>query len=178
MARTIEIRHTPAPPKRLDAVDVARGVAIAAMVVYHFVWDLRFVGLIEDNLATTAPMRVFSHVIAASFLIIAGASMALAHRGRFSPKAFRGHFAKVALAAAAVTIVTAYATPQAPVTFGILHAIAVGVLVCAPLARTHWAAATAVAAVLIVLPFIWRASLFDDPLLQWTGLGLQTPLTF
>ena len=31
---------------RYDAIDVARGVAIAAMVVYHFSWDLRFFGFI------------------------------------------------------------------------------------------------------------------------------------
>ena len=30
---------------RWDAVDVARGLAIAAMIVYHFFWDLSFLQL-------------------------------------------------------------------------------------------------------------------------------------
>lgn len=178
MARVIDIRHTPAPPKRLDALDVARGVAIVAMILYHFVWDLRFLGLIDSHLAGAPAMRLAAHAIGSAFLLVAGVAMVLAHRGRFSPSAFRRQFARVALGAAAVTMATAYFTPEAPVTFGILHALAVGVLVAAPFARARWFVTAPVAVAMIAAPALWRSALFDDPLWQWIGLGLETPLTF
>lgn len=178
MARTIEIRHTAAPPKRIDAVDVARGLAIAAMIVYHLAFDLGWFGLIDRGFAQTPPMMAFSHAIASTFLFVSGVSTVLTHRGRFSPRAFRSHFIRIALAAAAVTAATAYFTPQAPVTFGILHALALGALAAAPFARLHWTASAAAAAVVIALPFLWRSVLFDAPAWQWTGLGPTLPLTF
>ncbi len=178
MARTIEIRHTKAPPKRIDAIDVARGVAIVAMIVYHFSWDLGWFGFIDPGFAQSPPMKAFSHAIASAFLFISGVSTVLTHRGRFSPRAFRSHFATIALAAAAVTISTAYFTPQAPVTFGILHALALGALVAAPFARLHWAASAVVATILIALPALWRSPVFDEPAWQWTGLGTILPTTF
>ena len=178
MARTIEIRHTKAPPKRIDAIDVARGVAIVAMIVYHFSWDLGWFGFIDSGFAQSPPMKAFSHAIASAFLFISGVATVLTHRGRFSPRAFRSHFVKIALAAAAVTISTAYFTPQAPVTFGILHALALGALVAAPFSRMHWAAGAALAAIMIGLPALWRSPFFDEPMWQWTGLGTVLPTTF
>jgi uncharacterized membrane protein len=178
LARAIEIRHKPAPPKRIDLIDVARGVAIAAMIVYHFSWDLGWFGFIDSSFAQSPPMKAFSHAIASAFLFISGVSTVLTHRGRFSPRAFRSHFATIALAAAAVTIATAYFTPQAPVTFGILHALALGALIAAPLSRTHWAASAVVAAIMIALPALWRSPFFDEPAWQWTGLGTMLPTTF
>ncbi|MBK9083248.1 MAG: DUF1624 domain-containing protein [Rhizobiales bacterium] len=177
MARSINIRHTPAPPKRIDVVDVARGAAIAAMVVYHLVWDLGFFGLIDADVAASEPMRWASRAIASAFLFIAGVSAALAHRGRFSPRAFRSQFVKIALGAAAVTIVTSYALPQAPVTFGILHALAVGTLLAAPFARMHWEPALIAGAAVVALPMVWRSPALDDPLWQWLGLGAALPST-
>lgn len=178
MARSIEIRHRPAAPKRIDLIDAARGVALAAMIVYHFSWDLGWFGFIDPGFAQTPPMKAFSHAIASAFLFVSGVSTVLTHRGRFSPRAFRSHFAKIALAAAAVTIATAYFTPQAPVTFGILHALALGALFAAPFSRLHWAAGAAAAAIMIGLPALWRSAVFDAPAWQWIGLGTVLPLTF
>ena len=37
-------------PRRIDLVDVARGAALVAMVVYHFAWDLSFYRLIATDI--------------------------------------------------------------------------------------------------------------------------------
>lgn len=182
MGRVIEIKHPSASaargaitPPRLDIVDVARGVALAMMLVYHLVWDFEFFGLIGKGYAASPPMRGFSHAIASAFLIIAGVSVALAHRGRFKRDAFRRQFTKVALAAAAVTLVTAYVMPQAPITFGILHAMALGVLLTALFAKAPWGLTMTVAMAMIVAPSLLRSPTFDAPALQWIGLGTDEP---
>lgn len=182
MGRVIEIRHPrdsaargAVTPPRLDLVDVARGAALAMMLVYHLVWDFEFFGLIGAGFASSPPMRGFSHAIASAFLLLAGVSVALAHRGRFKGAAFRKQFAKVALAAAAVTLATAYAMPQAPITFGILHAMALGVLLTAVFAKAPWGATLALAAAMIALPAFVHSPSFDAPALQWIGLGTDEP---
>ena len=45
---------TPPPVKRrIAGIDVLRGVALIAMAIYHFTWDLGFFGYIEPETATT-----------------------------------------------------------------------------------------------------------------------------
>lgn len=183
MGRVIEIRHPresaargAVTPPRLDLIDVARGAALVAMIVYHLIWDFELFGFIGKGISASPPMRGFSHAIASAFLIIAGVSVALAHRGKFQGAKFRKQFTKVALAAAAVTIVTAYATPQAPVTFGILHAIALGVLATAPLVKAPWGVTMALALAMIGAPFVIHSPAFDAPAIQWIGLGTQEPV--
>ena len=39
-------------PRRLPLIDAARGVAVLAMVVYHFSWDLRYFGYIAADVET------------------------------------------------------------------------------------------------------------------------------
>lgn len=182
MGRVIEIRHPKTnaargaiTPPRLDLIDVARGAALVAMIVYHLVWDFEFFGLAAKGVAASPPMRGFSHAIASAFLVIAGVSVALAHRGTFKAAAFRKQFTKVALAAAAVTLVTAYVMPQAPITFGILHAMALGVLLTALFAKAPWGATMAVALAMIAAPLFIHSPSFDAPAIQWLGLGTDEP---
>ncbi|HLM39769.1 MAG TPA: heparan-alpha-glucosaminide N-acetyltransferase domain-containing protein, partial [Microvirga sp.] len=41
-------------------MDAARGAAVAAMVVYHFTWDLSFLKLIETNIVEIPAWRWFA----------------------------------------------------------------------------------------------------------------------
>src|SRR5918993_3062481 len=58
--------------QRWDAIDVARGLAILAMIVYHFSWDLSFLQLIQTNILQVPAWRWFARGIAGSFLMLAG----------------------------------------------------------------------------------------------------------
>ena len=49
---------------RWDAIDVARGIAIAAMVAYHFSWDLSFLQLIETRIVEVPAWQWFARSIA------------------------------------------------------------------------------------------------------------------
>ena len=182
MGRVIEIRHPrdsaargAVTPPRLDLIDVARGAALVAMIAYHLVWDFEFFGLVAKGVASSPLMRGFSHAIASAFLIIAGVSVALAPRGTFQGAKFRKQFTKAALAAAAVTLVTAYALPQAPITFGILHAMALGVLVCAPFAKAPWGVTLAAALAMIAAPLVVQSPAVNERAIRGLGLGAAGP---
>jgi uncharacterized membrane protein len=68
-----------AAPARWDAVDVARGVAIVAMISYHFAWDLSFLELAPIQVVGDPAWNVYARAIAGSFLALAGLGLSLAH---------------------------------------------------------------------------------------------------
>ncbi len=160
---------------RIALIDQARGVALIAMAIYHFTWDLGFFGYIDPETATTGGWRLFARLIAGSFLFLVGFSLLLAHRQGFRARPFLIRLGRIVLAAAAITVATWFAFPQTFIFFGILHAIAaaslIGLLfVRLPAAVTLLAAAAAVAA-----PLYLRAPLFDHPALWWVGLSVDVP---
>ena len=87
--------------RRVDAVDCARGLALAGMAVYHLSWDLADFRLAPPMLPFTPPMRLLSHVVASVFLALVGVSLALAHRNGLNLRTFWRRLAIVAGAAAA-----------------------------------------------------------------------------
>ncbi|MEI4472470.1 heparan-alpha-glucosaminide N-acetyltransferase [Frigidibacter sp. MR17.24] len=158
---------------RLWSLDVARTVMLAAMASYHFTVDLEMAGLIGPT-SMTPPWRLYAEVIAASFLLMAGASLWLAHGRGLRPRRAALRIGQIALGALAVSVATRIAIPQAWVFFGILHVMAVGSLLALPFLRAPaWATALAGVAVWIAPRFvIWPAL---DPWGMWTGLGAIIP---
>src|SRR5690606_29598688 len=65
---------------RLAVVDVARGVAILAMIVYHAAFDLSANRLIAVDVIASLPWKVFARSIAGTFLLVVGVSLVLATR--------------------------------------------------------------------------------------------------
>ena len=160
---------------RIPLIDQLRGVALIAMAVYHFTWDLGFFGYIEAETATTGGWRIFARLIAGSFLFLVGFSLVLGHRKGFHARSFFIRFAKVGGAAALISLATWFAFPDTFIFFGILHAIAaasvVGLLFLhLPVLVTLLAAAGAIAA-----PLYLRAPVFDHPALWWVGLSVDIP---
>ena len=160
---------------RIPLIDQLRALALIAMAIYHFTWDLGFFGYIEPDTATTGGWKIFARMIAGSFLFLAGFSLVLGHSNGFRTRPFLIRLGKIGLAAAAITVATWFAFPETFIFFGILHAIAAASLIGLlflrlPLVVTLLAAAAAVAA-----PFYLRAPLFDHPALWWVGLSVDIP---
>ncbi|MBB4041695.1 putative membrane protein [Microvirga flocculans] len=162
---------------RWDALDVARGVAIAAMVVYHFSWDLSFLQLIDTNILQIPAWRWFARGIAGSFLMLAGFGLVLAHAKGFRRGPFLKRLLKVGGAALAVTLVTLLAFPQSYIFFGILHCIAVSSVMALPFLGLPPALTLGAAAFCLAAPSLLTSPALDAPWLDWLGLGAADPVT-
>jgi uncharacterized membrane protein len=162
---------------RFGAVDVARGVALAAMFVYHFTWDIGFFGLINLNVAENPSWRVFAKLIASSFLLLVGVSLVLATQHGLKPRPYLKRLALVAGAAALVSLGTWFATPQSFVYFGILHSIALASVLALPFLGLPVWIVVVMAAIIATLPRFATSDLFNQPWLWWTGLSSMVPAT-
>jgi uncharacterized membrane protein len=162
---------------RVDAIDCARGLALTGMGVYHLSWDLADFRLAPPMLPFTPPMRLLSHIVASVFLALVGVSLALAHRNGLNVRAFWRRLAIVAGAAALVTLGSLIFAPSEPITFGILHCIAVASLIAGPFVTAPAWASLAIGLAAVAAAFLVRSTLFDPPWLRWIGLGEALPNT-
>jgi uncharacterized membrane protein len=166
-----------AASQRWDAIDIARGIAIVAMIVYHFSWDMSFLKLIGTNILQVPAWRWFARSIAGSFLLLAGFGLALAHVQGFRPMPFLKRLLKVGGAALAITLATFFAFPQSYIFFGILHCIAASSVLALPFLRLHPALTLGFSAFCLVAPWIFASPALDAPWLDWLGLGSADPVT-
>lgn len=162
---------------RLPIIDAARGVAIVAMVIYHFGWNLSFLELIPVDLRDFPLWIWFGHAIAASFLALVGVGLVLAHGQGFGRERFLRRLAFVAGAAALVTAGTYLVFPDRFIFFGILHHIALASVLALPFLRLPWFAVAIAATLVFALPIAFKAEAFSSPWLIWLGLGTRLPST-
>jgi uncharacterized membrane protein len=158
---------------RLPAIDVARGSALLAMFAYHLVWDFTFFGLVAREVAAAPISRFLAHLIASTFLVLVGISLTLA---RDAPRrAFWRRLGRIALAAAAISVVTWFVFRDEFIYFGILHCIALSSLLALPLRRAPTALLIALAAAAFLLPYLFTSPFFDAPFWLWLGLSANVP---
>lgn len=160
---------------RLAIVDIARGVALMAMFVYHFAYDLSNFRLIETDIVAEPGWRFFARGIAGSFLTIVGFSLVLATRRGIDRTAYLKRLAMVAGAAALVTLGTWFAMPRDFIFFGILHHVAVASLLALPFLRLPIVVVALAAAIAFALPSFVAHPLLDQPWAVWLGFS-RAPL--
>jgi uncharacterized membrane protein len=165
------------PARRLPLIDAARGIAVIAMVIYHFSWDLRFFGYITADVETELGWRMFARSIAGTFLFLVGVSLVLATQRGFNLRAFLKRLGVIVTAAAAITVVTWFVFGDTFIFFGMLHHIALAsVLGLAFLRIPVWLVVTAAIACLVA-PSLLAGPAFDSPWLVWLGLQSEFPRT-
>jgi uncharacterized membrane protein len=162
---------------RLAAVDLARGVAIVAMVVYHTAFDLSADRLIATDVAGDLRWKVFARLIAGTFLFLVGVSLVLATRNGFNRGAFLRRLAFVAGGAFLVSIATWWFDPATFVFFGILHEIAAASVLALPFLSLPSTLVAPVAAAIIAAPWFLANPFFDAPAFWWLGLSADPPVT-
>lgn len=163
------------PAARLIAIDVARGVAIAGVVLFHVVWDLAYTGLTAPDLASHPAWVAFARTLAGSFMVLVGVSLVLAHQDAVHWARFAKRLLVIVLAALAISIVTRIAFPERFIYFGILHAIAVGSVVGILFLRLPAAIVAAAGAIIFILPDYFSSTVFDIRPLAWIGFSVQPP---
>ena len=165
------------PGRRIPTIDIARGVALVAMAIYHFTWDMEFFGYAEAGLTSVGGWRLFARGIASSFLFLVGVSLYLGHARGIRWPGFLRRLAMVAGAAIAISIATYIAIPGGFIFFGILHQIALASLLGLLFLRLPTIVTFLAAVAVIVAPFYLRSAFFDHPAWWWVGLSTdQSPL--
>lgn len=161
--------------RRIEMLDLARGVALFAMASYHFSWDLEQFGYLEPATATTGLFKLYARSIAASFLFLAGVSLMLAHGEGLRPRAFARRLAMVGGAAALITLVTMFATPDSFIYFGILHSIAAASVIGIAFLRLPGLITILAGLACLALPQFYRDAVFNPAWANWIGLFTVAP---
>ena len=169
-------RSLSAPPARIGGLDALRGLAIVAMIAYHFCFDLRFFGITRSDFEHDPFWLTARTLILSSFLLIAGISAVLAQRQPLSAARRLRRVAMIAGAALLVSIGSYLVFPQSFIWFGVLHAIAVSLLIARPLVARPLAAA-AVGAFVIAAGVAVSDAAFDNRYLGWIGFMTKKPVT-
>lgn len=174
-----ETLRTPVIPtvSRIPALDAARGLALLGMFAFHLTWDLAFFQLIPPATPFSPAMMNFGHLVAISFLAIAGASLALASRAGMNWRAYWRRLAMVGGAAAGITVATLFVFPDEFIFFGILHCIAVASVLALPFLSARPWLALAVAIAFVLAPHFVASPAFDNYLGWSLGLSERLPNT-
>jgi len=169
-------RSLSAPPARIGGLDALRGLAIVAMAAYHFCFDLRFFGITRSDFEHDPFWLAARTLILSSFLLIAGISAVIAQRQPLSAARWLRHVAIIAGAALLVSVGSYLVFPQSFIWFGVLHAIAVSLVIARPLVARPLAAAV-VGAFVIAAGIAVSDPAFDNRHLGWIGFMTQKPIT-
>jgi uncharacterized membrane protein len=172
------------PSARYDRLDALRGTAIVWMTVYHFCFDLNHFRWIRQNFYADPFWTWQRTAIVSLFLFCAGLSQAVAHAQRQTWPRFWRRWAQVAGCALLVTAGSWFMFPRSYIFFGVLHGIAVMLVVVrltAGWGRWLWLAGAAVAAVWALAPLAhatWPAlEVLNRAPFHWLGLVSRKPVT-
>lgn len=162
---------------RLVLIDLLRGAAIVAMVVYHTAFDLYADRLIATDIIDDIGWKALARSTAGTFLMLVGVGLVLATRSGFQPARYFRRLGFIAVGAALVSLATWWFDPATFVFFGILHEIAVASVLALPFLMAPSAVVIVVAAAVVALPFYYASPFFDTPALWWVGLSTANPAT-
>lgn len=146
----------PAPALRLDRLDALRGLAMVWMTVFHFCFDLNEQGWIRQNFYTDPVWTWQRSAIVSLFLLCAGVGQAVAWRQGLGWARFGRRWLQVAGCAGLVSLGSWWMYPQSFIYFGVLHALAVMLLLArllAPWVARHPVAVWGLALGLVGLKF-------------------------
>ena len=172
---------------RLDTLDALRGLAMVWMTLFHFSFDLNHFGYIHQNFYNDPLWTVQRTLIVSLFLFCAGMGQAVAvAQGQSWPRFWR-RWAQIAGCAVLVTLGSWWMYPQTFIYFGVLHGMAL-MLIVARLTvgwgRWLWlAGALAIASKFIAASALdtWAggqfAIYFNAPTLNWIGWITHKPVT-
>jgi uncharacterized membrane protein len=164
------------PSGRIVGLDALRGLAIVAMIAYHFCFDLRWFGFAQWRFEDDWRWIAARSIILGSFLLIAGVSLALASRQPDAGRRFLLQVARIAAAALLVSVASYLAFPQRYIWFGVLHAIALALVLARPLVG-HARAAAAIGIGVIAAGVVLSHPAFDNRALGWLGFMTHKPPT-
>jgi len=146
------------------------------MAGFHFCFDLRYFGFLRGNFYSDPFWTVQRTCIVSMFLLCAGAGQSVAIAQRQPWKRFWRRWCQVAGCALAVSAASWVVFPDRYISFGVLHGIAVMLVLlrlAAPLGAWLWP----LGALAIALPRFVQHAFFDTRWTDWVGLVTHKPPT-
>lgn len=169
---------------RLDRIDLLRAIAMLWMTVYHFCFDLNYHGLISENFYRDPFWTWQRTAIVSLFLFTAGLSQAVAVDQGQTWTRFWKRWRLVALAALLVSVGSWWMYPNSFIYFGVLHGIAVMLIIVrltAGWGAWLWLLGALVIAVKLAAPSAMAMEpalqVFNSPWLNWLGFIDRLPRT-
>lgn len=165
-------------PVRFEWLDVLRALAIVWMAFFHLAFDLNHFGLLEPRHAfhRDAFWTTQRTCIVSLFLFCAGLGQAAAWQAAQGWPRFWKRWAQIAVCALLVSAGSALMFPKSWIFFGVLHGVAV-MLILTRLTASWGPWLWPAGAVALLLPWVLHGGLFDQPWLRWLGLVTKKPVT-
>lgn len=185
-------RKTPVKPSpnstpqtaRFEGLDALRGLAVLWMTVFHFSFDLNHFGFTAQNFYEDPVWTVQRTCILGLFLFCAGAGQGIAVAQGQTWGRFAKRWGQIALCAALVSSGSVLMFPNSWISFGVLHAMCVMLLVArllAPTGRALWALGVMAMAVGFVGPWLHTVrpdlAWLDSRWWYWLGWVSHKPIT-
>ena len=161
---------------RFDRLDALRGVAIVWMAAFHFSYDLNYFRFIHQDFLHDPTWKLQRACIVTLFLLCAGAGQAVATVQGQALARFWKRWAQVAGCALLVSAGSWWMFPHSYISFGVLHGIAVMLIVVrftASWGVWRWP----LGLLAIALPQFVQDPFFDSRATNWIGLVTQLPVT-
>jgi len=148
------------------------------MAFYHFAFDLNHFGWLKPrhNFYEDALWTMQRTGILSLFLFCAGLSLAVALHAAQPWSRFWKRWAQIAGCALLVSIGSAFMFPHSWISFGVLHGIAV-MLVLARLAAPLRVWLWPLGMLCLAAPWLWQDPVFDTRWTNWVGLVTHKPVT-
>ncbi len=165
------------PQIRYPRLDALRGFAIVWMAVFHFAFDLNHFRWIQQDFYRDPFWTLQRSLIVSLFLLCAGMGQALALHQQQSWSRFWRRWRQVAGCAVLVSLGSWWMFPRSFISFGVLHGMAVMLLLL------RWAgprlpntACLLLGLLCLALPRWVQSPLFDSRWSNWVGLVTHKPI--
>jgi uncharacterized membrane protein len=168
----------PDPSVRHQRLDALRGGAIVWMAIFHFCFDLDHFGLIQADFYRDPFWTVQRSAIVSLFLLCAGLgqSVALVQRQRWAR--FWRRWGQVAGCALLVSLGSWLMYPRSFISFGVLHGMALMLLILRLVGpRLPPLALFGLGVLALAVPALWQHPVFDSRWMNWIGPVTVKPVT-
>jgi uncharacterized membrane protein len=166
----------PVSAGRYIVVDIARGVAILLMFIYHFTFDLNYFGVVAFDFNNDIRWLSFRAVIVSLFSGLVGVGLILGLGRKLDWKRYGKRLLAIGACAALASAGSYFMFPKTFIFFGILHFIFVASVLGLAFLRFTWRNLL-LGATLIVFGVTLKLPFFDQPALQWIGMMTHKPFT-
>ena len=168
--------------QRLTLIDALRGFAVVMMIVYHFCFDLVYFGWAKWAMLTDPAWISWRNAIVTTFLLVSGISLGLRSLAQeplpawVFRRVFMRRWLQVAGAALLVSAGSAMMFPASFIYFGVLHFVAVALLLGSFTAQLR-AWNVLLGAAVLGAGWLFSSDAFNPTYLNWIGFATKKPFT-